>query len=313
VEVTKRVLSKEHLAKLAAGRVARKSQSNPVVEPTLFSTLQQMVPVGISVEGLDIEDRQRIAEIGYWKWLDEAAAVAKERKAHKAAETKKTLQHSYVVEVPAEPADPAEQYVSFVHRLGITLDDLRQWRSAIGYDRLADLAIRSGAKSDVASRFSEKLRELLPKATDAGLTVAEAFRYGLQVVGNTRPPKQGNAIPTSINNATQRTASQVVYQDKTAKERQKRHRGRKRGFSPERMSTFHAVKARQRSGKKTCFVCGRVETSPHHIIPRSEGGLPLSDNIMWLCEPHHSEVEGPYAGVWERIKSCKDDYMVSAN
>ena len=57
------------------------------------------------------------------------------------------------------------------------------------------------------------------------------------------------------------------------------------------LTPYQAVKAAQMSGSTLCFICGRPDTDPHHIIPRSEGGLPLRDNIVWLCNPHHDEIE----------------------
>lgn len=54
--------------------------------------------------------------------------------------------------------------------------------------------------------------------------------------------------------------------------------------------------------KKTCYCCGRINTSPHHIIPRSEGGLPIFDNVVWLCPECHDVVEGPSVGARERLK-----------
>lgn len=57
------------------------------------------------------------------------------------------------------------------------------------------------------------------------------------------------------------------------------------------MTPYQAVQAHQRSGSQLCFICRRANTEPHHIIPRSEGGLPTNDNIVWLCNPHHDEIE----------------------
>ena len=58
--------------------------------------------------------------------------------------------------------------------------------------------------------------------------------------------------------------------------------------------------------RKVCFVCGTIRNvGPHHVIPRSEGGLPIFDNIVWLCKAHHDEVEGPGQGAWERIYAAR--------
>jgi hypothetical protein len=54
--------------------------------------------------------------------------------------------------------------------------------------------------------------------------------------------------------------------------------------------------------RKVCYCCGSFGGSPHHIIPRSEGGLPIFDNIVWLCVPCHDAVEGPSVGARERLE-----------
>lgn len=67
--------------------------------------------------------------------------------------------------------------------------------------------------------------------------------------------------------------------------------------------------------KKVCYVCGTANTEPHHVIPQSEGGLPISDNIVWMCNEHHNAVEGSFrsvgtlAGAWDRIKNAKLDWI----
>src|ERR1700737_4247832 len=61
------------------------------------------------------------------------------------------------------------------------------------------------------------------------------------------------------------------------------------------------------SGKRTCHCCGNANTTPHHIIPRSEGGLPIFDNIVWLCVPCHDAVEGPSIGARDRIMARKNE------
>lgn len=65
------------------------------------------------------------------------------------------------------------------------------------------------------------------------------------------------------------------------------------------LTPYQAVKAAQMSGSTLCFICGRPDTDPHHIIPRSEGGLPLRDNfssemvtstVVWLLENKISSI-----------------------
>ena len=42
----------------------------------------------------------------------------------------------------------------------------------------------------------------------------------------------------------------------------------------------------------SCPICGRIKAnSPHHIIPRSEGGGDNPENITNLCKKCHDEVE----------------------
>jgi len=41
-----------------------------------------------------------------------------------------------------------------------------------------------------------------------------------------------------------------------------------------------------------CPICKeRLASSPHHIIPISEGGEDTRKNIVWLCEPCHNRIE----------------------
>jgi hypothetical protein len=191
---------------------------------------------------------------------------------------------------------------------GITLDDLRAW----DFDQLRNLAVRMQwppVSADEAERFAVKLKSLLPRATGAGQIIEDAWRYSLQDVENTKPEN----AKIDENDARATHGVEVTRQGvPSSKSRVKRFRSRHKGWSPERMSIHQAVKARNRSGNHTCFVCGKVDTSPHHVIPRSEGGLPISDNIVWLCEPHHDQVEGPFAGpinAWDRICLAKAEYL----
>jgi len=42
----------------------------------------------------------------------------------------------------------------------------------------------------------------------------------------------------------------------------------------------------------SCPICGRIKAnSPHHIIPKSEGGGSNKENITYLCKKCHDEVE----------------------
>ena len=40
-----------------------------------------------------------------------------------------------------------------------------------------------------------------------------------------------------------------------------------------------------------CIICGRVGVSNAHIIPRSQGGLGIEQNIVTLCPEHHHEFD----------------------
>src|SRR5437016_3653420 len=76
------------------------------------------------------------------------------------------------------------------------------------------------------------------------------------------------------------------------------------------------VKRTMRNGRRVCYVCrvANETVSHHHVIPRAEGGLPLADNIVYLCEVHHNLVEGPYGSFygkdngWNRIYNAKHDW-----
>jgi 5-methylcytosine-specific restriction endonuclease McrA len=175
-------------------------------------------------------------------------------------------------------------------------------------------------RPEEADRFGEKLQHLLPKAAapkrscgrDAGEVITAAWRYALQVIDNTKAENPTKSEEAAVAVTPARKASEVT---RSSKDRVKRYRAKRKNWSPENLSIHQAVKARNRSGNHLCYVCGRADTAPHHIIPRSEGGLPLADNIIWLCNPHHEEVEGPYGGpvgAWDRINLAKAEYRAQA-
>ena len=43
---------------------------------------------------------------------------------------------------------------------------------------------------------------------------------------------------------------------------------------------------RMRSGD-FCALCGRFETTVHHIVPQRKGGTNEDSNLICLCRPHH--------------------------
>lgn len=45
---------------------------------------------------------------------------------------------------------------------------------------------------------------------------------------------------------------------------------------------------------RTCPICKAEAVSPHHIIPKSEGGTDDRKNIAWLCKRCHDRVEEVY-------------------
>lgn len=68
------------------------------------------------------------------------------------------------------------------------------------------------------------------------------------------------------------------------------------------------------SRKRCCRICGSYRSGPHHIIPVEEGGISCSDNIVWLCEPHHNQIEaGPYnwTTAKKRIEDLRHEYQHS--
>ena len=50
----------------------------------------------------------------------------------------------------------------------------------------------------------------------------------------------------------------------------------------------------------------------HHIIPRADGGMPTSDNLVWLCPFCHDEIEDEdynWRAFWERAKELQAKYI----
>jgi 5-methylcytosine-specific restriction endonuclease McrA len=60
------------------------------------------------------------------------------------------------------------------------------------------------------------------------------------------------------------------------------------------MKVRDAVKARDHN---RCQVCGREETSLHHIIFRSHSGRNDIENLVCLCTEHHTGMEGPHRSI----------------
>ena len=230
-------------------------------------------------------------------WMADQESKGRERA------VKQNLTSPTTVPVPGSSYGPG-YHGNFCTRMGITLKSLKAWDT----DRLLHLAYRMEWKStqEARERFVTRLNGLLKKGmTEPDAIVEEAWRYRLQAIDSISAENDENDESA----APEKKSPQMAPASQSpSKDRVKRFRARREGWSPERMTTFQEVKARQRNGKKTCIVCGRMDTSPHHIIPRSEGGLPLTDNIVWLCEPHHNEVEGPYAGFYERLRLVQAEY-----
>lgn len=196
--------------------------------------------------------------------------------------------------------------------LGVTLADLKGWDPAA----LVNLAFRvrwPKVQQESAERFAEYILDHVRKATTAEQLIADAWRYALQLIENTSAEK-----PESGENALRQTKKHGVGVKviRSSKDRVKRFRAKKRGWTPQPLTPYQAVKAHQMSGSKLCFICGRPNTGPHHIIPREEGGLPLADNIVWLCKPHHDEIEGPFTGAdcaREKLYFARQSYDPSSD
>jgi hypothetical protein len=157
----------------------------------------------------------------------------------------------------------------FCSSMGITLKSLKAWDT----EQLLYLAYRMSRNStqEDRERFVTRLHKLLKKGmTDPDAIVDEAWRYGLQAIDSMSVKNGENGENASPAKKSPEVALQAVL---SPKDRAKRFRAKRKGWSPERMSVFQQAKARQRSGKQTCFICKRPNTSPHHIIPRSEGGI----------------------------------------
>jgi hypothetical protein len=76
--------------------------------------------------------------------------------------------------------------------------------------------------------------------------------------------------------------------------------------APEKVKPVDRKKPQYRT-KRACYCCGGVRTGPHHKIPRAEGGLPIFDNIVWLCVECHDAVEGPSVGFRDRLEQRRYD------
>lgn len=42
-----------------------------------------------------------------------------------------------------------------------------------------------------------------------------------------------------------------------------------------------------------CVVCGKVGEK-HHIVYKSQGGIDIPLNYIYLCSKHHREIQGPH-------------------
>jgi len=43
-----------------------------------------------------------------------------------------------------------------------------------------------------------------------------------------------------------------------------------------------------------CYICGRENAEKHHIVFKSQGGLDIEVNYIWLCYEHHRGNNGPH-------------------
>ena len=43
-----------------------------------------------------------------------------------------------------------------------------------------------------------------------------------------------------------------------------------------------------------CEICGKEPAERHHIVFKSQGGLDIDVNFIYLCPEHHRGPEGPH-------------------
>lgn len=57
-----------------------------------------------------------------------------------------------------------------------------------------------------------------------------------------------------------------------------------------------------------CVACGATHVELHHVVPRSQGGDDVAENIAPLCHPHHQAFEDHSPG-WEKIAAYVRMYV----
>jgi hypothetical protein len=123
------------------------------------------------INGLDLQDRVRIKEIGLGPWMDEVISARSKRMQAAIADSTNT------------------EWWTASAKFGVTLDDLKSW----GRDKLTNYAFRyhhPKVSEEVAERFAAETERLARRETDADQIVARAWCHALQVVESTLPIAQ---------------------------------------------------------------------------------------------------------------------------
>jgi hypothetical protein len=132
-----------------------------------------------------------------------------------------------------QPSRPSKRGRTWsVAPYGITLADLREWNT----EQLRSLAFRICyplATPEETERLAEKIQHLLPTATDAGQLITKAWCYGLQVIETTTAKNLKNTQDRAGTSFGGRKPPEVIP---SSKERVKRFRARRKGWSPEKLS-----------------------------------------------------------------------------
>ncbi len=63
---------------------------------------------------------------------------------------------------------------------------------------------------------------------------------------------------------------------------------------------------------EVCVHCAHRPVELHHILPRSQSGDDVRENLCPLCRPCHTTLEGHGPG-WERIAASVRRYVMSNN
>ena len=84
---------------------------------------------------------------------------------------------------------------------------------------------------------------------------------------------------------------------------------------PKQGARHHATarewqKIKEQFAAACCVTCGLRPIELHHVVPRSQGGDDVVENLVPLCFRHHSDFESHAEG-WERIAGHIRAYVMA--